>query len=79
MNLLRPVRLILRNTENKTFFNLIYTIMKTDNSTQEFDFQGKALSGLIMLLVQVVLLPVIGALPFLFFEENVAWGCFVPG
>ena len=53
--------------------------MKTDNSTQEFDFQGKALSGLIMLLVQVVLLPVIGALPFLFFEENVAWGCFVPG
>lgn len=52
--------------------------MKTDNSTQEFDFQGKALSGLMMLLVQVVILPVIGALPFLFFEENVAWGCFVP-
>lgn len=52
--------------------------MKTDYSTQEFDFQGKALSGLMMLLVQVVILPVIGALPFLFFEENVAWGCFVP-
>ena len=52
--------------------------MKTDNSTQEFDFQGKALSGLMMLLVQVVILHVIGALPFLFFEENVAWGCFVP-
>lgn len=52
--------------------------MKTDYSTQEFDFQWKALSGLMMLLVQVVILPVIGALPFLFFEENVAWGCFVP-
>ena len=52
--------------------------MKTDNSTQEFDFQGKALSGLMMLLVQVVILPVIGTLPFLFFDEKVAWGCFVP-
>ena len=52
--------------------------MKRDNSTQEFDFQGKALSGLMMLLVQVVILPVIGTLPFLFFDEKVAWGCFVP-
>lgn len=47
--------------------------MKTDILTQEFEFQGTIISGFLMLLIQVIVLPALGVLPFLFFEENTAW------